>query len=133
VPFCENRNITVLIVDDEPSFRKSLAKILGIHGFYVVEADGPAMALESIADPQLRIDLALLDVILPGTSGFALADQIREQNPVSRVLFMSGYPMQILQERYRVPDGCFHILQKPLESKKLIAKILEVLERKDRG
>jgi CheY-like chemotaxis protein len=129
----EIRNIRVLVVDDEPSFRNSLATILQLHGFHVVEADGPDTALNSLADPQSRIDLALVDVVLPGITGFALADRIRKQDPASKVLLMSGYPMKILQQRYGLPDGHMPILQKPFESKDLIATILEVLGQKGRG
>jgi DNA-binding NtrC family response regulator len=124
------RNIGVLVVDDEPSFRNTLVKVLRAHGFQVVEADGADVALGSITDPQSRIDVALIDVTLAGVSGFALADQIREQNPSLKVLLMSGYPKQILQEMYGPPDS-LPILQKPFESKKLIAKILEMLGRRD--
>jgi DNA-binding response OmpR family regulator len=127
----EIRNIRVLVVDDEPGFRNSLAKILQVHGFHVVEADGPDTALDSLADPKNRIDLALVDVVMPGISGFALAYRIREQNPAPRVLLMSGYPMQVLQRMYGLPDRSLPVLQKPFESKKLIAKILEVLGQRD--
>jgi DNA-binding response OmpR family regulator len=131
VPSHEIRNIRVLVVDDEPGFRTSLAKILQANGFHVVEADRPDVALESLADPQRRIDVALLDVLLPGMNGFALADRIRERNPAPKVLLMSGYPTPILQQRYGLPDGPSSILQKPFHGKTLIAKILEVLGRED--
>ena len=129
MPSQESRKISVLVVDDEPSFRNSLAKLLQVHGFQVVVADGADVALTSMADPQSRTDVALVDVVLPGMSGFALSDRIREKNPALKVLFMSGYPVHILQQRYGLPDGHLPILQKPLDSKKLVATILEVLGR----
>jgi DNA-binding response OmpR family regulator len=114
-------------VDDEPSFRNSLARLLQVHGFQVVQADGADIALASLADPQSSIDVAMVDVVLPGTSGFALSEQIREKNPALKVLMMSGYPMHLLQQRYGLPDDSLPILQKPFESEELIAKILELM------
>jgi two-component system, cell cycle sensor histidine kinase and response regulator CckA len=133
MPPREPRNIRVLLVDDEPWFRSSLGRLLQVHGFQVLEADGADTALTLMADPQSGIDVALVDVVLPGTNGFALSDRFREKDPALRVLMMSGYPAQILQERYGLADGPVPILQKPLDTKKLIAKILEVLGRADGG
>jgi DNA-binding response OmpR family regulator len=133
VPPQQIRHISVLLVDDEPSFRKSLARLLRVHGFQVVEADGADAALASVADSQNRIDVALVDVVLPGTSGFALSDRIREKKPALKVFVMSGYPPHILQQMYGLPDGYLPVLKKPFESKQLVAKILEVVERGGEG
>jgi DNA-binding response OmpR family regulator len=131
VPSHEIRNIRVLVVDDESSFRASLARILQVNGFHVVEADGPDVAIGSLADPRCGIDIALVDVVLPGMNGFELAGRIREKVPAPKVLLMSGYPTHILKERYGFLDEPLPILQKPFQAKMLIAKILEVLGCED--
>jgi two-component system cell cycle sensor histidine kinase/response regulator CckA len=125
MPPLERRSIRVLVVDDEPSFRRSLAKLLQANGFQVVEADGADIALTSIDDPQSRIDVALIDVVLPNMTGFALSDRIREKNPALKVLFMSGYPVQTLRQRYGLVGSSLSVMQKPFDIKKLVATILE--------
>jgi DNA-binding NarL/FixJ family response regulator len=81
--------VTVLIVDDHPSFRKFARRLLEEAGFAVVgEAeDGPA-AIE--AARALRPEVVLLDVVLPGQSGLEVADRLaREPSPPAVVLTSS--------------------------------------------
>lgn len=67
--------VRVLVVDDHPSFRRLVARLLVVGGYDVVgsAADGPA-ALDEIV--RLRPDVVLLDVLLPGIDGFEVADRI---------------------------------------------------------
>ena len=68
--------VTVLIVDDHPSFRASARTLLEAEGFQVVgEAENGETAVE--AARELQPDLVLLDVQLPGIDGFVVADQLR--------------------------------------------------------
>jgi DNA-binding NarL/FixJ family response regulator len=67
--------MTVLIVDDHPSFRRFARRLLEAADFVVVgEADGGAAAVAAVCD--LRPDLVLLDVLLPDTTGFAVAKEL---------------------------------------------------------
>jgi DNA-binding NarL/FixJ family response regulator len=75
--------VTVLIVDDHPSFRASARSLLEAEGYEVVgEAENGETAVD--AARELHPDLVLLDVQLPGIDGFAVADQLRrlEDPPV---------------------------------------------------
>ncbi len=66
---------TVLIVDDHPSFRRFARKLLEAAGFDVVgDAEDGASALSAVRD--LRPDVVLLDVLLPDTTGFAVAKEL---------------------------------------------------------
>jgi DNA-binding NarL/FixJ family response regulator len=66
---------TVLVVDDHPSFRRLARRLLQAAGFSVVgEAGDGASALASARE--LRPDVVLLDVLLPDTTGFAVADAL---------------------------------------------------------
>ena len=64
---------------------------------------------------------------MPEVNGRELAERLREQHPRLRVLFMSGYPADILSERGVVPDDV-HFLQKPFDSATLARKIRVVLD-----
>ena len=66
---------TVLIVDDHPSFRRFARRLLEAAGFAVVnEAESGASALAAVRT--LRPDVVLLDVLLPDTTGFELAEAL---------------------------------------------------------
>jgi DNA-binding NarL/FixJ family response regulator len=71
--------ITVLIVDDHPSFRASARALLEAEGFEVVgEAEDGAHALQAVEE--LRPDVVLLDVQLPDLDGFEVAMRLRRLN-----------------------------------------------------
>jgi DNA-binding NarL/FixJ family response regulator len=66
---------TALIVDDHPSFRRFARKLLEAAGFLVVgDAEDGATALTAVRE--LRPDVVLLDVLLPDTTGFAVAKEL---------------------------------------------------------
>jgi DNA-binding NarL/FixJ family response regulator len=81
--------ITVVIVDDHPSFRATARALLEAEGFEVVgEAADGASGVD--AATALRPELVLLDVQLPDTDGFAVASQLRESLPSLGVVLTSS-------------------------------------------
>jgi PAS domain S-box-containing protein len=80
----------VLVVEDEHAVRSLVVEVLSELGYWVLEAvDGPA-GLE-VLDSDLRIDLLVTDVGLPGLNGRQMADAARLKRPDLKVLFMTGY------------------------------------------
>jgi DNA-binding NarL/FixJ family response regulator len=88
---CEDRAVrtTVLIVDDHPEFRASATALLEAEGFAVIAtvANGET-AIEAVA--RLRPEVVLLDVQLPGTDGFAVADELAQLGEPPRVVLISS-------------------------------------------
>ena len=81
----------ILVVDDEPGIRALVAKILRREQYEVVEAS-TATEAGTLAATQLRpIELLVTDIMLPDQPGTVLAQQLREQFPELKVLYMSGY------------------------------------------
>src|SRR4051794_18342861 len=78
---------TVLVVEDEPDIVALLRDFLSVAGFGVATAGGEQAALEAL-DAQ-QVDCVLLDVMLPGSSGFDLCRRIREQSDVP-LLFLTA-------------------------------------------
>jgi CheY-like chemotaxis protein len=79
---------TVLVVDDHPSFRRFARRLLEAAGFAVVEeAEDGASALEAVR--ALRPDVVLLDVLLPDTTGFELAETL-SSGPAAPVIVLTS-------------------------------------------
>jgi DNA-binding NarL/FixJ family response regulator len=80
---------TVLVVDDHPSFRRSVRRLLQAAGFTVVdEAGDGASALAAVQG--LRPDVVLLDVLLPDTTGFELAEALSAEPDAPLVVLTSS-------------------------------------------
>ena len=81
----------ILVVEDNPSVRKTVLRQLKELGYQTIEAEHGRQALELVRDG-LDFDLLLTDVVMPGgITGYQLADELRELRPDLRVLFTSGY------------------------------------------
>ena len=70
-------NATILVVDDEPDVRDVLKDYFVAHGYAVVDAESAAVAKTLAA--QHAIDLALVDIHMPGEDGLSLARHLRER------------------------------------------------------
>jgi signal transduction histidine kinase len=85
---------TVLVVDDDPHVRRSVCRLLSIHGFAVMSAPDAATAIDIFRDYGKVIDLVMTDLVMPIVNGRGLAKHLRELRPDVKVLFMSGYADQ---------------------------------------
>jgi two-component system, cell cycle sensor histidine kinase and response regulator CckA len=81
----------VLLVEDEAPVRSFAARALQLQGHRVLEADSGEAALTLLADPSLRPDLFVTDVIMPGLDGPGWIAKVRDRYPTTPVVFMSGY------------------------------------------
>jgi DNA-binding NtrC family response regulator len=84
------RCLRVLVVDDEPLIRWSIAETLGAAGHQVVEAEDAASALRAIGD-QLDPNLVLLDFRLPDSKDLGLLAKIRQIAPDAAVVMMTAF------------------------------------------
>ncbi len=83
--------VHILLVEDEPMVRRSLANMLRSLGYKVDEADCGEMALQR-AGHLKGLDLVLTDVVMPRMGGAELASTLAQRHPHLEVFFMSGYP-----------------------------------------
>jgi two-component system cell cycle sensor histidine kinase/response regulator CckA len=118
---------TILVVDDEPSIRRLIFDTLEPLGYHVMEASCGKEALQRIDTIKGGVDLLLTDVVMPDINGRELADIIKAKSPAVKVLFMSGYTGETV-EQHGLTDMKNRFLQKPLTPKKLLMKIREILE-----
>jgi DNA-binding NarL/FixJ family response regulator len=90
----------ILIVDDHPGFRRFARSLLESEGFDVVgEAEDEASALAAAV--RLRPGLVLLDVLLPGRDGFAVAEQLHALDPALAIVLTSSRPADEFGGRLR--------------------------------
>lgn len=82
--------LRVLIVDNQPSFRRQLCQLLGYAGLEVVGEAGDISTAEA-ALQTLQPDLAVVDIMLPGINGLEGARRLKARLPGLRVILVSAY------------------------------------------
>ena|SRR6185295_13696636 len=118
---------TVLVVDDVDVVRRTANRILAKEGYRVLEAADAEEALAFLAMPQSKVDLVLLDVVLPEKDGVALYAEICVHWPGVAVLFMSAYAAEILAARGQ-EDLTVPFLAKPFTYHDLVTKVGAAIE-----
>ncbi len=118
---------TILLVEDDDTFRHVMKRFLKRYGYKVLDAACPADALEVYAAAPTPVRLLVTDVLMPGMNGAELATLLSESNSEIRILFMSGYSEDVLDNRAGVSGG-ENFLRKPFESEELIRMVRNVLD-----
>jgi two-component system, cell cycle sensor histidine kinase and response regulator CckA len=117
---------TILLIDDEEMIVDVARQLLASLGYTVLAATSGGAALELYRENRARIDLVILDMIMPQMSGGRVFEGLKAIDPKVRVLLSSGYSingqaMDILRR------GCRGFIQKPFTIRELALKIREVL------
>ena len=116
---------TILLAEDEPLLRELGETILTQAGYKILTAPNAEELKKFVAEHDGKIDLLLTDVVMPGMSGPELVRLVRARWPEVRVLYMSGYADDEIEDLDR--DAGF--LQKPFTPMELTAKIAEMIGR----
>ena len=120
---------TVLFVDDEDMIIDVGKDILKALNYQVLLARGGKEAVEVYKANKDRIDLVILDMIMPDMGGGKVYDLLKEINPQVKVLLSSGYSIDG-QAKEILGRGCNGFIQKPFDIKQLAAKIRKILTKK---
>jgi len=114
---------TVFVVEDEPSLRALVRKVLERHGYLVIDAASGAAALEVWGQHKEKIDLLLTDMVMPdGVTGRELAEKLKADNPLLKVVYTTGYSADLLGDGIVLREG-INFLQKPYPPQKLLQTI----------
>jgi len=119
---------TILLAEDEKELRKLMKAVLTEFGYTVIEAEDGEDAVRKFTEYGERIQLLLLDVIMPKKSGKDACGEIRKMDRDVLTLFISGYPPDVIQGKGLLEEGC-DLVMKPVSPQNLLKKIREVLER----
>ena len=110
---------TILLVDDDDSFRERLARALARRGLRPVEASGLEQARQQLLALPAPPALALLDLRLESDSGLALLEPLLALRPPPRVVVLTGYG-SIATALEAVRQGATHYLQKPADADEIL-------------
>lgn len=119
---------TILLAEDNEGVRTLINCVLSEYGYKIILAENGEEAISLFLKHQSDIRLALLDVVMPRKSGKEVSDTIRQIRPEIRILFMSGYPSDIISGKGIQEEGMFYIA-KPLSPHKLLLKVREILDQ----
>lgn len=115
----------ILIVEDAADVRRITERILLAAGYRTRSAESAEAALRVFEEGE-RIDLVLSDVIMPGTTGIQLVEQLRLREPAQKVVYMSGYSHKMLTPEVLGHHASGHI-EKPFTAAQLRRKIHALL------
>ena len=125
---------TVLVVDDNDINRYLAVQVLERGGFRVVQASSGAAALAAVADGPP--DVMVLDIQMPGLSGFDVLARIRgsEQATVARMPILAATALAMAEDRERcLRLGATGFLPRPFSMKELVARVRALAEAPDAG
>jgi len=112
---------TVVVVEDDPAVRMLVMDLLKELGYRAHEAEDAKSALP-LLESDMRVDLLVTDVGLPGMNGRQMAEIARQHRPGLKVLFMTGYAQKAAERQGFLEDG-MDMVAKPFSIEQLAGKI----------
>jgi two-component system, cell cycle sensor histidine kinase and response regulator CckA len=118
---------TILVVEDEDGLRQLATKILSELGYTVLTANDGKQAIEVYAAQKEKLNLVILDLIMPQMGGREVYERIRKMGGILPILFMTGYSTEMFQNNF-VDDKDAIIIQKPYSVFTLGQKVRQALD-----
>ncbi|HKS27179.1 MAG TPA: response regulator transcription factor [Pyrinomonadaceae bacterium] len=118
----------LLLVEDDPGLVMALADLLSAEGYQVETASDGLQGLERASNEE-RFDLIILDVMLPGKSGFDVCRDLRQRGVATPVLMLTARG-QVIDKVLGLKLGADDYLTKPFEPLELLARIEAILRRR---
>jgi PAS domain S-box-containing protein len=119
----------VVVVEDDPAVRMLVVNVLDELGYTAHQAADARTALP-LLESDLRVDLLVTDVGLPGMNGRQLAEIARQHRPGLRILFMTGYAQKATERQGLLEDG-MDMVAKPFSIDLLATKIRSMISVDD--
>ena len=118
---------TILLVEDDKELRAYLSDVMRGLQYRVLSAANASVALKLLAQDQLRIDILLTDIVMPGMNGRELGEKAIQTRPRLKVLYMTGYSRNAVVHHGRVDHG-IDLLQKPISTQVLASRLRDALD-----
>jgi two-component system cell cycle sensor histidine kinase/response regulator CckA len=117
---------TILLVEDDEPLRKLTTNVLRSKGYIVLTASGSSQAIEVAKEYSGPIDLLVSDVVMRGLDGSELAAMLKAFRADLKVLFISGYPSELISHHGALESGVA-LVEKPFTMYSLLSKVRIVL------
>ena len=122
----------ILVVEDDADLRHLMEALLTNYGYSVVLACDGREALAKYVSRRAKIDLVILDVVMPGKSGVEVCREIKAVDAEARVLFISGYTADIIRAHGELAEDA-ELLVKPIKTVELLDKLEKLLGKDQCG
>lgn len=120
---------TILVIDDERISRRVAYRLLSEEGYRVLEAENCAETLDVLRLAQGRVDLVVIDVVIPEADGVTIGRAVREHYPDLPILYMSAHPAEVLA-RHGLTTLNVPFLAKPFTRGEALEKVRQALDRR---
>jgi PAS domain S-box-containing protein len=125
--YCPAGTETILFIDDDAAIREIATEMLAQHGYTTLTAASGEEGLELYRDRKGEIDLAVVDLNMPGMGGLKCIQALKTMGPDIPILIISGYsPKGIL--RQRLEEECRGFILKPFEISDLLIRMRQALD-----
>ena len=118
---------TILVVDDESRMRKLIKDFLAAKGYSILEAEDGEKAIEIFEQNKNKVNLILLDVMMPKLDGWSVLRKIRQESKVPVIMLTARGEEQ--DELFGFELGVDEYISKPFSPKILVARIEALLKR----
>ena len=118
---------TILLVEDDNAVRELTKDLLCEFGYSVIVAIDGQDGVEKFMAHRDSVQLVILDAVMPKMSGKEVYTRIYQSAPDAKVLFVSGYPADVVTGNLLINDGCA-VLTKPTRPDELLHKVREILD-----
>ena len=117
---------TIFVVDDEEIIRDMASEMLSCRGYEIITAGDGTEAIETFGRLSGKIDVVLLDVVMPDLNGEEVFNEMQKIKPGIRVILSSGYSADNISDEL-VESSYTDFIEKPYTLKDLLEKIDAVL------
>ena len=119
----------IMVVDNEPDIVDLTRTVLELGGYNVVAAHSGEECLRLLEKE--KVDLVLLDIMMPGMSGWDVFNRINKKSPNIRVAFMSVLEISDKRKQVLFEEGIADYIMKPFDKDSLLDRIDKILEEKE--
>jgi PAS domain S-box-containing protein len=127
-PVLKRGTETVIAAEDDSQVRELIKEVLEGFGYKVMEAGDGEDALKVFNENRDRVQLLILDVVMPKKNGKEVYDEIRKVRPDIKAIFTSGYNADIIHQKGILDEG-LDFISKPISPEELLRKVREVLDK----
>lgn len=119
---------TILLAEDDIDVRGLTKAVLEEFGYTVISAVNGEDAINKFKESKDKIHILLLDIVMPKKSGKEVYKEIKKIEPATRVLFISGYPSNVIHGKEILDEG-LDFISKPVPPQELLRKLREILAK----